>query len=666
MSGILFFAMLSISLLTYRKLQVANNRDLQEFQSHKIDDVKLRLKELVGVIYSIIETDHRLLNTENDATALEIARKTLGHISFNRGEGYFWVTDDKEPYPTMIIHREWEGKLMDSVGFELVVGKDNRNVFQERTELSKQEGEAFVEYYASKTNSDRMLSYSRIYRPLGWIITTEINLESILRTIAEKERLDNVDLKNTMILIILIVLVSLTTGFWVIHYQSGKLVGTIKATRNRLQDLSDGKIVDKFSLNLDGEIGEMTNAMDELVDGLATYAKFAKEVGEGNLDFEFQPLSKDDITGNEMLKMRDSLKSNAGESKIRSWTTNGIAKFGNVLRKNNDNLQKLCEDTIIEFVKYLKANQGSFFLMEEDEENPGQQYLELVAAYAYDRRKYMNRRVDIGEGLLGQVVLEKEVCYMEVVPEDFIVIRSGLGDAPPRSILILPLMLNKEVFGVIEVASFTPFEQYKIDFCEQLGENIASVISSVKTNENTKSLLETSQLMSESLKSQEEEMRQNMEELSATQEEMQRRQAEMEAALEQSYEEMESAGRKGEEMEAKSRHMQEVMDAFPYAVCWKDRKSVYQGCNKEFSKLAGLEPKDIQGKSDAALPWEKYAKKNTNDDREVMDSETAKMRYEEVLPDHSGKEYHCLTSKVPLRNEEGVVYGILVILEDIG
>ena len=132
-----------------------------------------------------------------------------------------------------------------------------------------------------------------------------------------------------------------------------------------------------------------------------------------------------------------------------------------------------------------------------------------------------------GEGLVGQCFLEKDHIYLTDVPDDFVKIKSGLGDANPRSILITPMLVNDEIYGVFEIASFNKIEAYQIDFMMELGENIAMTLNNFKVNAKTKILLEETQEQSEQLRSQEEEMRQNMEELQATQEEQERQQKEL-------------------------------------------------------------------------------------------------------------------------------------------
>jgi HAMP domain-containing protein/putative methionine-R-sulfoxide reductase with GAF domain len=268
------------------------------------------------------------------------------------------------------------------------------------------------------------------------------------------------------------------------------------------------------------EIGEMAHAVGALVEGLKSTSFFAENIGNGKYDSEYQPLSADDVLGNALIEMRNNLKRVADEDKKRNWATEGLAKFGDILRKNNDNIARLSDEIISNLVKYTRSNQGGLFILNDDDKN--EPYLELAACYAWDKKKYLEQRIYEGEGLTGQAWLEKDTIYMTDVPDDYVMITSGLGEANPNCILITPLKVNDEVYGVLEMASFFTFQEHEIEFVEKLAESIASTISSVKINERTSRLLNESRELTEQMRSQEEEMRQNMEELQATQEEMER------------------------------------------------------------------------------------------------------------------------------------------------
>jgi PAS domain S-box-containing protein len=274
----------------------------------------------------------------------------------------------------------------------------------------------------------------------------------------------------------------------------------------------------------DDEIGQIANSIDAIIQNQQKLAEFAEKIGDGDFDIDYQVLSAKDKLGSSITGMRDKLQKLSIEDEARNWVSAGLTKFSEILRNEDENLSELCDKFLSGLIKYLNGNQGMIYLLKEEQKKKSQ--LELVSAYAWDRKKYLSDIIEPGEGLIGQVAIEKEKIYIVDVPDDFVRITSGLGDANPRSVLIVPLISNDELFGVIEIASFKPLATHEIDFVEKLAEILASTISRVKTNEQTQKLLRDSQQLTEELRAQEEEMRQNLEEMNATQEEMQQRELE--------------------------------------------------------------------------------------------------------------------------------------------
>lgn len=330
----------------------------------------------------------------------------------------------------------------------------------------------------------------------------------------------------TIVLGVIIVILGLLSAF----FMARSITRPINYIKDVVVKLGKGELVDDSGRRFNNdEIGEMAAAMDSLIHGLRSTTFFAESIGKGKYDSEFKPLSDHDVLGNALLEMRSNLARVAEEDKKRNWSTEGLAKFGDILRKNNDNIEKLSDDIIRNLVKYMGANQGGLYIIEDNEGD--EPFMTLTACYAWDKKKYINQQVFRGEGLAGQVWQEMDTVYLTEVPDNYIRITSGLGDSNPKSILIVPLKVNEEIYGVVEIASFKAFEEHEIEFVEKIAESIASTVSSVKINAKTQRLLEESQEMTEQMRSQEEEMRQNMEELQATQEEMQRGQAEAENAM---------------------------------------------------------------------------------------------------------------------------------------
>lgn len=215
--------------------------------------------------------------------------------------------------------------------------------------------------------------------------------------------------------------------------------------------------------------------------------------------------------------------------KEREWASAGVVKFSEILRETIQDESNIYDKIIVNLVKYIEANQAAIFIIEEENDK---EVLILKGCYAYNRKKYLHKSIEIGEGLIGQCVLEKDTIFLTDIPQNYLNITSGLGNAQPGCILIQPLIVNEKVFGVIELASFEILPPAKRNFIAKVGETLASTISSIKTNEKTKTLLAISMQQTEEMRAQEEEMRQNMEELNATQEEMQRKEKAINEMLE--------------------------------------------------------------------------------------------------------------------------------------
>ena len=307
-----------------------------------------------------------------------------------------------------------------------------------------------------------------------------------------------------------------------------------------LKSLAKGEINLKMKLKQESndEVGQMSDSVNTLLDALDRTTNFATEIGKGKLDTEYNLLSEKDVLGNSLLTMRNSLQKTEGEEKkrkeeesIQNWTTNGLAKFGEILRTYNNNITELSFQVLSNLLNYIDANQGAVFVL--NDENKDDVFYEIKASIAWDRKKKLEKKIKEGEELIGRCIHERLTIYMIDVPNDYVNITSGLGQANPNCILLVPLVANEEVLGVIEVVSFKQFEKYKIEFVEKIAETVASTISSVKINQRTAQLLGQSQQQSEELAAQEEEMRQNMEELQATHEEMQRKEDKLKKTIDE-------------------------------------------------------------------------------------------------------------------------------------
>jgi len=212
--------------------------------------------------------------------------------------------------------------------------------------------------------------------------------------------------------------------------------------------------------------------------------------------------------------------------KEENWINEALAEFNEVLRTEIDyeDINKSYFPILKAIIKLTKANQGGLFIKNKDENG---EYLELVSSYAYDIKRTQKIKIDAGDGILGSILYEKKPIYLDNLPENYVSITSGIGEATPKYLFIQPFVVGHEVVGAVELASFNHFLNYHQKFMLRVAENLSSVIASLQSQEEMKSLLHHSQNQSESLALQEEELRQNLEELKATQEDILKKETEI-------------------------------------------------------------------------------------------------------------------------------------------
>lgn len=250
--------------------------------------------------------------------------------------------------------------------------------------------------------------------------------------------------------------------------------------------------------------------------------KYINHLINENYNDDLKELDENDPLKLSLINLRDTLRNNKElvenqrkEDVDRNWNAEGLAKFGEILR-NNPNLEDLAFNIVKELVNYIDAIQGGFFHLEEEK---GTKHLNLVAFYAYGRKKYADKKIPWDKGLIGTAAKERKTIHMDKLPDGYVIVTSGLGQANPNQIIVVPLVSEGVLFGVLEITSLNKITPQHVAFVEKVAENTASTLSAVRMNMRTSTLLEESKEQASALASQEEEMRQNMEELKATQEE---------------------------------------------------------------------------------------------------------------------------------------------------
>ncbi len=463
----------------------------------------------------------------------------------------------------------------------------------------------------------------------------------------------NTNYKNSINRILIIQILLIIVSLPILYFAYRKL---IKSDQFKVQVF---KRIDESNKNYlynngeDIDIKDEDSIIENLITNLKKTANFINNIARGKYDIEWEGMdkkvaehNKSNIAG-ELTMMRDQMQKAKKTDEIRIWTNEGLSNFATLIRENQNDLSQLSEKLISSIVEYLNAQQGGLFFLNEDDQN--QKYLELMGCYAYQRKKFLDKRIEIGQGMVGQCFLEGETTYITNIPDEYVNITSGLGDTNPSTLLIVPLKVNEEIVGVIEIASIKTFEDHQILFLEQLAEIVASAISTVKRNDSNRVLLEQSQQQAEEMRAQEEEMRQNMEELQATQEQMNRKNEEVEKLLKQASENEESMKQQMEALEELQqeadrindkikreaedfKHMfMEIINEVPQKIFLKDAHGIMYLANQHVAKAHGKELFEILGTSDYDIVDKETADKWKKKDLEVMKKGEDKYIFESII-----------------------------------
>jgi HAMP domain-containing protein/CheY-like chemotaxis protein len=370
--------------------------------------------------------------------------------------------------------------------------------------------------------------------------------------------------------------------------------------------VAKGDLGKKITVDARGEILELKNTINTMVDQLSSFAaevtRVAKEVGtEGKLGGQArvegvsgvwegltdnvnqlagtlttqlraisevsQAVTQGDLTRSvaveaqgEVAELKDTINQmieNLAETtranQQQDWLNSNMARFTGMLQGLRD-LETVSRLIMSELTPLVDAQHGAFFMREGDDVDS---LLRLIATYGYKERKNVPSRFKLGEGLVGQAALEQTAILLTEAPDDYIKITSGLGSAAPVNLIVLPVLFEDQVMAVIELASFSRFTTVQHAFLEQLSESIGVVLNTIIANMRTEELLEQSQGLTQELQAQSEELQAQQEELQQTNKELEEQAASLKASEELLQTQQEELQQTNEELEEKAQLLEE-------------------------------------------------------------------------------------------------------------
>jgi HAMP domain-containing protein/signal transduction histidine kinase/CheY-like chemotaxis protein len=340
-----------------------------------------------------------------------------------------------------------------------------------------------------------------------------------------------------------------------VNMMASNLTSQVRGIAKVVTSVASGNLRHKLAINAKGEVAQLTETINEMIETLAVFAgqvtNVAKEVGvEGklggqanvpgaagiwknltenvnqlaqNLTTQVRAISevasavtKGDLTRNirvdakgEVEALKDTINqmiTNLRETTLlnqeQDWLKSNLAKFNQMLQGQKD-LKTVARRILSELAQVVTAHYGAFYILSNDGHRAK---LRLFASYAYKSEKHIEKEFSLGEGLIGQCAWEKEKIIISNLPPDYVRITSGLGKAKPTNLIVLPVLFENNVKAVIELGSLDKFSQTHLAFLEQLTESIGIVVNTIETNTRTEELLAQSQSLAGELKMQQQEL----------------------------------------------------------------------------------------------------------------------------------------------------------------
>jgi CheY-like chemotaxis protein/HAMP domain-containing protein/putative methionine-R-sulfoxide reductase with GAF domain len=393
-----------------------------------------------------------------------------------------------------------------------------------------------------------------------------------------------------------------------VNSMAANLTNQVRGIAQVVTGVANGDLKRKLTLEAKGEIAQLADTINFMIDTLATFADqvttVAREVGfEGKLGGQAQvpgaaglwrdltdsvnqlaeqltsqiraigevatAVTKGDLSRaveveargevaeltrnvNEMIQnLRDTTRKNTEQD----WLKTNLARFTAMLQGQRD-IKTVSRLIMSEIAPLVEAYAGAFYISDPVAEHDT---LRLIASYALSKRKTAQRTIREGEGLVGQCLTEKQRILLNDVPPEYMNITSGLGEVKPLSLIVMPVLFEGEVKAVIELASLEPFSEIQLQFLDQLTESIGVILNTIAASMRTEELLKQSQALTNELQSQQMELQQTNDELEEKARLLQERNEEIERRTREIDEARQELEKKAEQLALTSKYKSQFL-----------------------------------------------------------------------------------------------------------
>ncbi|MFP5240440.1 MAG: response regulator [Acidobacteriota bacterium] len=360
------------------------------------------------------------------------------------------------------------------------------------------------------------------------IVKTQAMIDFATNKAAEFNKKAAAEGTRAMYFLVACILLACLCGMVVARYITATIVPPLKLVTQRLTQISRGDLGEELDYHSGDEVGQLADAFRSKRSNLNAKIRLAESITAGDFSSADEAVDSADALGTALVRMSAALRGAAAAAEHSNWVKTGRSSLAALLAGEHD-LRELSDSVASFLAKYMNAQIGALYILSEGS-------LKLAGSYAFTMRKDLAGDFGLGQGLVGQAALERQVISLANVPEGYIRINSALGDAQPRNIVVVPILHDGQVKGVLELGSLEVISGNRLEFLRVACDAVGVAINTVESQEKQRALLEQTRLQAEKLQIQQEELQASNEELEqqasalrSSEEELRQQQEEMAA-----------------------------------------------------------------------------------------------------------------------------------------
>ena len=279
------------------------------------------------------------------------------------------------------------------------------------------------------------------------------------------------------------------------------MVEYLKKITSITESIAVGELNVKYKVK--GDDDRLGHAILLMIKYLRTILKQANAISKEDFSGSIESKSKNDELGLALVSMTDILRNSSVKNKNEIYFSEGVGEFSDNLTGMSDTVE-LAKKAITLACRYVKASSGVVYTYSKEEEE-----LNLIASFAYVSRDNLSNKFKLGDGIVGQVALEREAILLKNIKADEYMVESGTTTAKSKEVFAFPLIHEGELFGVVELLSFESFTKIQEDYLAKVASVFATALHTTSQNSQIKVLLEKSQEAFEELQTQSEELQES-------------------------------------------------------------------------------------------------------------------------------------------------------------